>query len=365
MTLTLDRPLDLAPGIVDDATRRQFIAGGLAAGALLVTGCGESGSSAQAPAGSTDDDFPVTITHKYGTTTIPEKPERVITVGATDIDYVLALGVQPVGTVTNLGESPNGIAPWAQDEAGDAKPVLVNDSLFGELNFEQIAGLRPNLIIGIYYTMTEDDYEILSKIAPTVGPSHEFSSAYPPWQDYLRITAQALGLSDRAKEIESDLDARFADARTAHPELAGKTIVIPFIGPTYLGVYTSLNEQVRRLETLGLKVPEAIASLGPEAAGKLSNEQFRLLEADIAYFLQRGGGTNAAGTVATDPLFSKLPVVTEGRAVFSGRSLMHAAFNTNSPLSLPYVLDELTPRLAAAADEDPNTEVEPDDTPTY
>lgn len=364
MTLTMDRPLDLAPGIVDDATRRQFIAGGLTAGALLVTGCGEAGSSAQAPAGSTDD-FPVTITHKYGTTTIPEKPERVITVGATDIDYVLALGVQPVGTVTNLGESPNGIAPWAQDEAGVAKPVLVNDSLFGELNFEKIAELRPNLIIGIYYTMTVDDYEILSKIAPTVGPSHEFPSAYPPWQDYLRITAQGLGRSDQAKEIESDLDARFADARTAHPELAGKTIVIPFIGPTYLGVYTSLNPQVRNLETLGLKVPETIDNLGPEAAGQLSNEQYELFEADVAYFLLRGGGTDAAETLAEDPLVSRLRVVTEGRAVFSGRSLMHAAFNTNSPLSLPYVLDELPPRLAAAADGDPNTEVEPDDTPTY
>ncbi len=234
MTLTLDRPLDLTPGIVDDATRRQFIAGGLAAGALLVTGCGESDPSAGAPAGSTDDDFPVTITHVYGTTTIAEKPERVVTVGATDTDYVLALGVPPVGTVTNLGAFTNGIAPWAQDAAGDAKPVLVNDSLFGELNFEKIAELRPNLILGIYYTMTEDDYEILSKIAPTVGPSH----------------------------------------------------------------------------------------------------------------------------------FSTLRVVTEGRAVFSGMSLMHMAFNTNSPLSLPYWIDELIPRLAAAADGDPNTEVEPDDT-TY
>lgn len=34
MTLTLDRPLDLASDIVDDTTSREIIASGLAAGAL-------------------------------------------------------------------------------------------------------------------------------------------------------------------------------------------------------------------------------------------------------------------------------------------------------------------------------------------
>lgn len=35
--------------------------------------------------------FPVTIEHKYGSTQVTEDPERVVTVGLTDHDAVLAL----------------------------------------------------------------------------------------------------------------------------------------------------------------------------------------------------------------------------------------------------------------------------------
>ena len=46
-----------------------------AALALLVAGCGEEQESEQ-PA-QTNDAFPVTIEHKFGTTTVEETPERV------------------------------------------------------------------------------------------------------------------------------------------------------------------------------------------------------------------------------------------------------------------------------------------------
>ena len=35
--------------------------------------------------------FPRTVQHKFGTTTIPARPERVVTVGYTELDTVLAL----------------------------------------------------------------------------------------------------------------------------------------------------------------------------------------------------------------------------------------------------------------------------------
>ena len=41
--------------------------------------------------------FPVDIAHRHGTTTVAEEPERIVTVGLTDQDALLALGVVPVG----------------------------------------------------------------------------------------------------------------------------------------------------------------------------------------------------------------------------------------------------------------------------
>ncbi|HEX7094320.1 MAG TPA: hypothetical protein VF183_00455 [Acidimicrobiales bacterium] len=58
-------------------------------------------------------------------------------------------------------------------------------------------------------------------------------------------------------------------------------------------------------------------------------------------------------------MFNRLTVVRDGRTVFLGHFDGHfaAALGFGSPLSLPYALDIALPRLAAAADGDPATEV--------
>lgn len=49
MTVTLDRPLDLASDIVDDTTSREIIASGLAAGALSPPAAAFSSTPRSAP----------------------------------------------------------------------------------------------------------------------------------------------------------------------------------------------------------------------------------------------------------------------------------------------------------------------------
>lgn len=109
------------PAPIDDATRRQFLAGGLSVAALLA-GCGRSDPTPATPAAG--DGFPVAIEHKYGATTIPAEPQWVVTVGFTDHDAVLALGVAPVGVGTDddgySADQPFGIWPWAQEQLSDA-----------------------------------------------------------------------------------------------------------------------------------------------------------------------------------------------------------------------------------------------------
>ncbi len=90
----------------------------LALTAVLVAAlpaCGESAAdepAAAAPAG--DGAWPVTIEHAFGETTIEEEPQRVVTVGFTEADLALALGVTPVGVRDHLGYD-HANRPWAVD----------------------------------------------------------------------------------------------------------------------------------------------------------------------------------------------------------------------------------------------------------
>ena len=103
--------------------------------------------------------FPVTIEHAFGSTTIDEEPLRVVSIGFSDHDALLAFGVEPVAIRQWYGDYEY-VWPWAEDALGDLEPALIPSS---DLNFEQIAALDPDLIIGQYIGLEETDYDTLAR----------------------------------------------------------------------------------------------------------------------------------------------------------------------------------------------------------
>jgi iron complex transport system substrate-binding protein len=174
--------------------------------------------------------FPVTIEHAFGSTTIPAAPQRVVTIGFNEADFALALGVVPVGVRDFIGEYAEESRPWAQEALGGATPEVVGRN---ELELEKIAALQPDVILGVYSFIDRATYERLSGIAPTVAPPSETVAA--TWQEQTRLTGRALGLTERAEQVVADTEARFAAARAANPEFAGKTLAAGFVvgGETY------------------------------------------------------------------------------------------------------------------------------------
>ncbi|MDO5730562.1 hypothetical protein [Corynebacterium sphenisci] len=84
-----------------------------AAGAAIALACGLglSGCSAEVEEGA----FPVTIEHAFGETTIEEAPQRVVALGHSDVDPLLALGVTPVWVRAWTSEGP---LPWQEPLIG-------------------------------------------------------------------------------------------------------------------------------------------------------------------------------------------------------------------------------------------------------
>lgn len=193
--------------IVNALTRRQFGAGlGAAALAAFTAACaGPDTASADDSGGQR------TVTHAMGTTTVSNRPSRIVALDSLPIDTVVTLGKTPVGA--------------AQAGSADALPAYLGGGLdsttvvgsIAEPNLEAIAALQPDLILSSKQRHG-DLYDALSAIAPTVFAV----SPAVDWQGTLRLFAEAMGETQAAEQKLSEFHARAAAlsettrGRTAH-----------------------------------------------------------------------------------------------------------------------------------------------------
>lgn len=349
------------------SSRRSLAA--VAALAIALTACGgddggdaaaDSSVASTAPAttaaaGSTTPTaaaFPVTIEHKYGSTTIDAPPARVVSVGFRDQDFLLALDVVPVGIRDWYGDQPHGVWPWAQPRLGTATPALLDA---GEINFEAVAALDPDLIVGITSGMSDTDYAALARIAPTLAQPGEYADFGTPWQETTRIIGRAVGQEAAADEIVAGIDAQYAAARAAHPEFDGATVTVAFVSEGEPGAYNSQQTRSRLLSDLGFVVPAEIDRLaGDEFFFTVSEEQLPVVDTDVIVWITPNA--QSADAIVDLALRPQLRAFAEGREVLTTVDLA-AAFAFGSPLSIAYVLEQLVPDLAAAVDGDPATAV--------
>ncbi len=337
-------------------TRREFLIG---TGSLLILvpfGCGNDAESGQG--GETTSSGTRTVEHKYGATEISGTPERVVTVGLTEQDYVLAFGVAPVGVREWFGGYPGALWPWARERLGDEP--LPEVLPVEELNFEQIAALDTDLILGVNSGLTEDEYGKLSEIAPTIAQLKGYADFGAPWQKITRMVGRALGRPAQAEDLISPIEERFEQVKSDHPEFEGSTGLLAAVvddGSFY--IYAE-GPAPKFLRTLGLELPSDAAeqfSGENREPVQISLERLRILEADVLTLGLYGADK---AKLADIPVYQALDVVQQGRDVLMPElSLANGALSFGSVLSLPVALDEMVPRIAAAIDGDPGTEVEP------
>ena len=322
----------------------------LAAAPAAAAGTGDSTPSDTAAA-TIASTFPVTIEHKFGSTTIESQPERVVSVGFAEHEGLLALGVEPVGVRDWYGDQPYATWPWAQDELGDQQPEVIPADA---LNFEQIAALDPDLIVGVSSGMTDTDYATLSAIAPTVAQPDEYIEYGTPWDVQLEIDGLATGHAAEAAEVIAETKALFADVRDAHPEWEGQTVAVAYIYDTP-GAYASGDARPRALADLGLVTPPEFDELaGDQFWFVVSNEEVGRLDADVVIWLVDSDA--GIGAIRDIPLRPTMRAFQEGREIVAD-SQVSGAFSHASPLSFPFLLEQLVPELELALDGDPATAV--------
>lgn len=325
--------------------------------AVLLAACGTASSeeggatstvAAHAAPTGADEGFPVTIEHKYGSTTIAEEPERVLSLGYQEHDTIFALGVEPIAVRYWYGDEDDAVFPWAEEAAGDAAPEVLN---MPELDFEKIAALEPDLMLGVYSGITEQDYQTLSQIAPTVAQSDAYVDYGVPWQEATTTIGMALGRSLRAAQLVADVQGQFDAVRDTHPEWAGRSIAVATYGAEDLGVFASQDLRSRFFTDLGFEVPATFDELAGENEAffaTFSFEQAELLDVDVLVWDQVNFTDGGRATIEANPLIRQLDATQQGRVVFIGE--YEDAFAWNSVLSLPVALEGIVPMLEQAVE---------------
>lgn len=324
-----------------------LLAGVLTAAALTSCAPADEGAGS-APAGDPDV-FPVTVEHAYGETTVPEQPQRIVSVGYTEQDTLWALGLEPVGVTDWYGDYDFASWPWADEARGDSEPEVLTTS--DGLDFEAIALLDPDLIIGTNAGLTEEDYDRLSDIAPTVAHSGDYSMYFEPWDVQTLQIGAAVGMKDEAQKLVDDIDAQFAEAAEANPEFAGTSVVF-LQNAIYDGAAIAYQDGLSTdfLTGLGFTIPSEIDAYAPsDASGGqayIPVENLDVLNAaDVLIW-----GTESDDDITAlegEAFVTAIDAMKNGSVVYTDGVTAGAIYFT-SPLSLPHVLDALVPALADA-----------------
>ncbi|MGY1623713.1 iron-siderophore ABC transporter substrate-binding protein [Geodermatophilus sp. SYSU D00965] len=323
----------------------------LLAAVVLVAGC-TSGSSEEAdpgaatasgaPSGEASGAFPVTVATAFGDVTVEEEPTRVVALGWSDAETALALGVQPVGASDWLGFGGEGVGPWAEGRYDEAPEII--DTL--EPSLEAIAALEPDLILDTRSDGTQERYDSLNAIAPTVGQPDGVGPYQTTWQQQLELVGQALGRSEKAATLADDVEQQFADAREANPEFQGTEVAVGAYTSEGFGAYVRGDSRVDFMEALGFTNKPAIQDLaGENFFVSVSDEQLQVLDAPLTVVFPIFVD---AAEITGNPVWQTLPSVQQGHAVVLEDQTLVSAFSSGSALGTGYALDNAVPLFADA-----------------
>ncbi|MFJ6216662.1 iron-siderophore ABC transporter substrate-binding protein [Streptomyces sp. NPDC092296] len=327
------------------------------AAVLVLAGCGSATPSTPgAGAAAAQADFPVSVKHAHGTTTIKQKPKRIVAVSWMSLDVVAALGTVPVGVDEQWGGDKDGYDPWfrsAVEKLGGPLPETLNYGNAGEIDFEQILSLRPDLIVGLYSGISDVDYKRLSEIAPTI-PYLKKPWDGGTWQEMTRTIGTAMGESRKAEALVSDVQARLAGVVREHPEFTGKTFTYGVAltpGATEVGLYLDYDARVRLLTELGFTNTPSMGAIAGTAKGTnwyggVSLEKLDTIKADV--FVAWANGPKEVEYSLKDPVFSRWKPIAGKHYAFVQDEALGMATSGPSVLSIPWALERYVPMLADA-----------------
>lgn len=267
---------------------------------------------------------------------VPQNPQRVVALMESDLDALLALGIQPIGTTNGRGQPT---PPRYLDEYLDGIEVV---GAFYNPNLESVLALDPDLILFGGFN-DADVLAQLNAIAPTVNTFMNGES----WKSHLLRVGEVMNMPDKAQTFIDEYESRVEDIKSALGDNAAAEFIVArwsADGPQVMAP-TTFSSTV--LLDLGLTAPAEIPDLQPghPHSAPLSLETLDVIDVDWAFVGTLSGvgdAVDALNAALENPLYQALRVVQNDHLVLVDGSLWTSI---GGPIAAMRVLDDVEAAL--------------------
>ncbi|MEV8321670.1 iron-siderophore ABC transporter substrate-binding protein [Kitasatospora sp. NPDC056731] len=318
------------------------------AAALLLAGCGSSGSSSgssgsaggSAAAGSPAADAAGgkrTVKDATGKAVeIPAAPQRIVTLTQEDLDAVLALGVKPVG-ITN-GQGLNEPPAYLKDKV-QGVPVVGN---LLQPVMDKVIAAKPDLILA-GDMQDEQMLKQLREITPatlvTMAPTDDWKLAF-------RGIGNAVNKLDQSNKVIADYEAKAAKAGGDLDKNKGAAVSIVRWNPTGPSWMEKKQFASGVALDMGLTRPAAQDKDGNAHSPALSLEKLAEIDGDWLFLSTlTDDGKTALKDVQSKPAYQELGAVKNKHAVTVDGSVWSTR---GGPLAADVVIGDIGKALAAS-----------------
>jgi iron complex transport system substrate-binding protein len=308
--------------------------------AMVVVVLGLFSSSAQRQ-------FPVTIKHQLGETTLKQQPLKIAALGPYPLDLMLAMGVQPQG----YAEVGGFIETQAGGKITGASIPFLGKQIRGSLTYlgtreqpslEVLLAEKYDLIVG-HDDLHRNLYPQLAKIAPTI--MLDGLDWRNRWQSSLAMLGKALGRNNVAAQAKNAIEKRISSTRALLSQVVEKNpkaLVIGFPGLSSTGSISTTNRSTlggQLVQDLGFR---ALVSGGNNES--LALEALPSLDPDLIFVVANSSNTveKAQKEWAENPILQSLRASKRGLVFISDNQLWG---RIRGPSAATLILEEIRAKL--------------------
>lgn len=310
----------------------------LAVGLILpLAACGQDTGPGASSSGAAEQGKTVTVTDARGSVEVPRSPQRVVAVDRVALDIMDYLGQEPVGVSQR-------VMPESLSKFSDKKYTDVGTQQ--ELNFEEIAGLGPDLIVLGGRSATQ--YDEAKKIAPTLDITAAKGAST---LDTLRTASTAIatvyGKEKQAADRVTEIEAQMAAVKAKAPS-KGTGLVLMVSGGK-LAAFGAGSRFGLIHEELGVR--PAATNLSTDRHGQVVSFEFvKKANPDMLFVIDRdkavGQKGQAAQAVLDNPLVKSTKAATNGQITYLDGQQWYALGNGLN--ALPGMVGEIDAALTKA-----------------